>query len=77
MEGSVSHPETAVAKPAKHWLQSGKKLRSLNGIRAFAILLVFFHHMTWSIPDGNAAVNWVKYFCYQGWIGVDLFFVLS
>ncbi len=33
--------------------------------------------MTWSIPNGNAVVNWVKYFCYQGWIGVDLFFVLS
>jgi len=77
MEGSVSHPETAIAKPAKHWLPSGKKLRSLNGIRAFAILLVFFHHMTWSIPGTNAVVNWVKYFCFQGWIGVDLFFVLS
>jgi peptidoglycan/LPS O-acetylase OafA/YrhL len=77
MEGSVSHPETEVAKPAKHWLPSGKKLRSLNGIRAFAILLVFFHHMTWSIPERNAALSWIKYFCYQGWIGVDLFFVLS
>lgn len=33
--------------------------------------------MTWSIPNDNAVVNWVKYFCYQGWIGVDLFFVLS
>jgi peptidoglycan/LPS O-acetylase OafA/YrhL len=73
----VSHPETAVAKPAKHWLPSGKKLRSLNGIRAMAILLVFFHHMTWSIPHVNAAVDWLRYFLFQGWIGVDLFFVLS
>jgi len=77
MRGSVSYPETALAKPAKHWLPSGKKLRSLNGIRAFAILLVFFHHMTWSIPERGAALGWIKYLCYQGWMGVDLFFVLS
>ena len=47
-------------------------LPELDGLRFFAFLLVFIHHSTY--------MSFSKYFSflYQvGWIGVDLFFVLS
>ena len=40
---------------------------ALDGLRAFAVLLVFFEH--YGLVQ-HPAINW-------GWIGVDLFFVLS
>jgi len=69
--------ETELPTPAKRLLPSGKKLSSLNGLRALAILPVFFHHMTWAVPHTNRAVGWLAYFLSQGWFGVDLFFALS
>jgi peptidoglycan/LPS O-acetylase OafA/YrhL len=54
------------------------RLRQLDILRAFAVLLVMGHHW-WPCPEGynpvvRALVNaWER--C--GWIGVDLFFVLS
>ncbi len=69
--------ETELPRAAKSFLPSGKKLSSLNGLRALAILPVFFHHMTWAIPHTNLVVDWLRYFLFQGWFGVDLFFALS
>src|SRR5438874_1231621 len=47
-------------------------LRGLNGIRAFAVLAVVFHHAhTW---DENTLAGT---FAYNGKFGVDAFFVLS
>ena len=40
---------------------------ALNGLRAIAVLLVFFQHY---VASYHPAMNW-------GWIGVDIFFVLS
>ena len=49
-----------------------KKLHGLDHLRALAIALVFFHHYpSEKFPDKILAI---KNF---GWIGVDLFFVLS
>jgi peptidoglycan/LPS O-acetylase OafA/YrhL len=50
-----------------------EKLHGLDHLRAFAIILVFlFHYPT---PDDLPGWLWdIKDF---GWIGVDLFFVLS
>jgi peptidoglycan/LPS O-acetylase OafA/YrhL len=53
------------------------KLRSLDGLRAIAILLVFFHHMKDHIPAVNFATRVTKTYLDLGWMGVDLFFVLS
>lgn len=45
---------------------------SLDGVRGIAILLVIFFHCFENIP-----VFPVKYISQIGWVGVDLFFVLS
>lgn len=42
MEGSVSHPETAVAKPAKHWLPLERNCaRYIGGFYARRVLRIF------------------------------------
>jgi peptidoglycan/LPS O-acetylase OafA/YrhL len=46
----------------------------LDGIRAISCLLVLLHHAH-VVPGWPAAQVWASWF--QGWIGVDVFFVLS
>ena len=41
-----------------------RHIRALDGVRAFAVLAVFAHHLTLPMSEG-------------GWLGVDVFFVLS
>lgn len=64
----MSDPATAIV---------GRKLQSLDGLRAIAIILVFVHHVQQHIPSINRATFAFKMYVSQGWIGVDLFFVLS
>jgi peptidoglycan/LPS O-acetylase OafA/YrhL len=51
---------------------------ALDGIRGIAIILVLLVHLT---PDshvrGSRLLEWIYKFAWSGWIGVDLFFVLS
>ena len=50
----------------------------LDGLRGVAILLVMFYHFI--LPHENAnshTANWLPQLLHCGWIGVDLFFVLS
>jgi peptidoglycan/LPS O-acetylase OafA/YrhL len=54
-----------------------RKLQSLDGLRAVAILLVFFHHMQDHILVLNLPTFLIRMYVGQGWMGVDLFFVLS
>src|SRR5271154_6214967 len=56
---------------------AGRKLQSLDGLRAIAIILVFFHHVQSHIPAVNLPVRVLRMYVNQGWMGVDLFFVLS
>ncbi len=50
-----------------------KRKPGLDLIRAFAILLVVFHHYR-HLPG---CPEWLRWFSLRGYIGVDLFFVLS
>ena len=49
---------------------------ALDGLRGIAIILVMLHHFTYYRPTSgiSAHIGDVLYF---GWVGVDLFFVLS
>jgi peptidoglycan/LPS O-acetylase OafA/YrhL len=55
----------------------GRKLQSLDGLRAVAIILVFLHHIEIYIPAVNQPIRVAGMYIAQGWMGVDLFFVLS
>src|SRR5438552_6539803 len=49
---------------------------ALDGLRGIAILLVMMHHQT--VQIGSTAVDrFAGFWTTGGWIGVDLFFVLS
>jgi peptidoglycan/LPS O-acetylase OafA/YrhL len=50
-----------------------KHIPQLDGLRAIAVLLVLLTHF-WTYPEGYTFLN---RFAAAGWIGVDLFFVLS
>jgi peptidoglycan/LPS O-acetylase OafA/YrhL len=51
-------------------------LPSLDGLRGIAILLVLFFHMT-ALAPATAADRGLRAIMGHGWVGVDLFFVLS
>jgi peptidoglycan/LPS O-acetylase OafA/YrhL len=54
------------------------RIRPLDGLRGAAILLVLFNHL---LPNINyapsRAFQWFSNLAQSGWVGVDLFFVLS
>lgn len=55
------------------------QIKSLDGVRAVAVLLVLITHICQRIP-GLSFIHWNTEWAtplYNGWIGVDLFFVLS
>lgn len=58
-------------------LSVGRKFQSLDGLRAIAALLVIFHHLHDYFPILGWPTYYLSRFVQQGWIGVDLFFVLS
>jgi peptidoglycan/LPS O-acetylase OafA/YrhL len=50
---------------------------ALDGLRGIAALLVILHHFSGPFAPANAADAAVKAVLRTGWVGVDLFFVLS
>lgn len=51
---------------------------SLDGLRFFAFLIVFLHHTLGGVSSSNSSINiLLKIIQQNGWVGVDLFFVLS
>src|ERR1700733_3927679 len=48
------------------------RLPELDGLRPIALLLVLFSHHLAAIPIAS-----IRYVVEMGWVGVDLFFVLS
>ncbi len=61
-----------------------KRVKVLDGLRAFAILFVLINHSTWHFTEEYltpvilklGSIDFQNFF-YNGWMGVDLFFVLS
>src|SRR6478609_1971914 len=53
-------------------------LRALDGLRGLAVLVVMLLHFTTAMtPPAGSAASVVRGVFQLGWIGVDLFFVLS
>lgn len=57
----------AISAPGLPPPENKRYYPALDGLRAFAVLLVFFHHYR---PEPHSLLEW-------GWVAVDLFFVLS
>jgi peptidoglycan/LPS O-acetylase OafA/YrhL len=53
-----------------------KHIGALDGLRGLAVLLVLIFHFSWSFPEHGVSAL-VKRVMWSGWMGVDLFFVLS
>lgn len=54
-----------------------KRIPALDGLRGIAILLVLVAHLTPDVVLHPSALEWLRKIGLGGWIGVDLFFVLS
>ena len=52
-------------------------LPALDGVRAIAILMVIVYHSLNGLPGMTFAQNVLMRLTSQGWLGVDLFFILS
>lgn len=61
----------AISRPA------GSHVPALDGIRGVAILMVMLAHFTERISPLQPSTKPLLWFADAGWIGVDLFFVLS
>jgi peptidoglycan/LPS O-acetylase OafA/YrhL len=82
-------PEPADLEPSAQAALKGAEARAiptLDGMRGLAVLLVLMFHFAWTFPgeDPATAVDFIDKvavrihaFLWSGWIGVDLFFVLS
>jgi peptidoglycan/LPS O-acetylase OafA/YrhL len=56
---------------------SGQHIASLDGLRGLAFLMVFFRHYGMTSHATNIWLKSASLICFGGWMGVDLFFVLS
>ena len=49
----------------------------LDGLRGIAVILVLLFHFAWTFPEQGAIALVLHRLLWVGWVGVDLFFVLS
>jgi peptidoglycan/LPS O-acetylase OafA/YrhL len=54
-----------------------KRQPALDGLRGLAILLVMLSHLLGGRSMGGIVARTMLLACHEGWLGVDLFFVLS
>ena len=76
---SESTPETSLDDSAGTTLAVPKTRRdsALDGLRGFAVLLVFVFHYSGGLQSANPAVRIVGLITQASWIGLVLFFALS
>ncbi|MDB4932022.1 MAG: acyltransferase 3, partial [Myxococcaceae bacterium] len=70
-------PAMSARAPATTASAAPAHLPALDGLRGVAVLLVMLCHFGPELPVGTRAANAVARFLSAGWVGVDLFFVLS
>lgn len=70
---------SSVHSPRPDESTTGKHVPALDGVRGLAILGVLYCHLLWSnpYPSGSRLIRFFAETRTAGWIGVDLFFVLS
>ncbi|HKY73215.1 MAG TPA: acyltransferase [Nitrospira sp.] len=72
----MSAPGRAPAADTSHG-----RILELDGFRAAAVLMIFVHHLFFGWPLDPAAFSWMPRVVVEaiahGWLGVDLFFILS
>ena len=56
---------------------TGEPIPALDGVRGLAILLVLAHNLNPFSSTGRPLERWIEYDSNFGWVGVQLFFVLS
>lgn len=56
---------------------TNNRIDALTGIRGIAALWVLLHHLVSQYPLQNKLPIWVEHIAEKGWLGVDLFFILS
>jgi peptidoglycan/LPS O-acetylase OafA/YrhL len=81
-EVSQIPPETSVAvspapAPGAHPKKALGHIAFLDGLRGIAVILVLLFHFSWTFPDSTPVAHALKRLLWVGWVGVDLFFVLS
>jgi len=67
----MSHQQTSLNDTDGQW----KHIPALDGLRGVAVLMVMMHHMF--LTDVFDTPAWIDRIVHTGWMGVDLFFVLS
>lgn len=72
-----TQPTRTEAAPGAQVPALGKHVPMLDGLRGLAILVVMCFHSLILRPDMGADANLYLKFMQAGWMGVDLFFVLS
>ncbi len=73
--GLALHLRVAIVSKAP---QAFGHIHALDGIRGFAVFLVFTYHVLFFVvTSDNFAEGLLKKIVTSGWVGVDLFFVLS
>jgi peptidoglycan/LPS O-acetylase OafA/YrhL len=70
----VSSDVPAAAPHAKKALDH---ITPLDGLRGIAVVLVLVFHFAWTFPESTPLAHALKRLLWVGWVGVDLFFVLS
>ena len=70
---------TSAAKSQPDSSTTGRHIPALDGVRGIAIILVLVCHLFWSNanPAGGPVVQFIAKARAAGWVGVELFFVLS
>ncbi|MEZ4438775.1 MAG: acyltransferase [Polyangiaceae bacterium] len=74
MSGPVGDPPSG---PAKGSVKSASHLRALDGLRGVAVLMVLFHNLNALSDTASLARRLYDIAANWGWLGVQLFFVLS